>query len=91
MLYEVITHQAVFGLDQRRMLAPTVGGVAGLDLGDGLRKLDRLAGSTQLLVATAPALLGRGAEVDRITSYNVCYTKLLRIRPYQRTASGPIL
>ena len=45
------------------------------DVGTG----DRLAGQHLVMISPCPDYCGAGESYGRITSYNVCYTKLLRL------------
>ena len=81
MLYEVITRRRVadqvekavdFAVAQRRTM------LVRLQLGGEREVLDRPAHRADQFVERSPRSRARIADIDRITSYNVCYTKLLR-------------
>ena len=77
MLYEVITPD-----DERRRERDDVAGYP--DIGTALPGLEVRLEAARADCAVARRELDRGNQTDvadvRITSYNVCYTKLLRVR-----------
>ena len=49
-----------------------------LEILDGQMRIQRLKSEIAEVTTIAPRLQAAQSEADRITSYNVCYTKLLR-------------
>ena len=100
MLYEVITQELLDGRGGDSLALYGLGDLGGVDgelmAGQG-HAVTEFGGVLEEGVGPRGALagcvlgVGGGGEVTRITSYNVCYTKLLRERFFYPCVMSPLI